>query len=419
MTEEHIPRELEHPAPAVEPPSPHVPAGQEVEFPLPRDPDRRKKFAADSDGLREAAKEVVKEREARQPSAEDVERDYRWNAGHGDRVDPSITVSAERAASDLDRVRQKDHDETHPAADTDKLAAIVDGLRAAYPNRELPADFVPQLQQAAEQAKQQQSQPEPQPQVAEPQVEQQAPVDGIDPEIRAALENPKIRAALEAEVQAAENARHQYAQGARTAVQLSAAAMFSQWPELASLTTEQLPHALAAIQKVDPAKSAAIHAQLQRTQQLWQASRQAEAAQEQIQAQQAAQWARAQDHAYEAAVKDSPEMKSKLGAEAIAMLKEYGASDDDITAAWNSPGVFRSAVGQRVLRDAAAFRLAQKEAHTKLDRSAPPTQRPGVSVDRNAGDDAISSALSKFRADPSPRNASLVLLARRAANSRR
>jgi hypothetical protein len=94
---EYVPQTIEHPAPERPAPEPHVKAGTEIEFPIEREPDKRKKFSGDSDGLREAAKEVVSEREARQPQTEDVERDYRWQNGVGDRVDPSVEVSADQA----------------------------------------------------------------------------------------------------------------------------------------------------------------------------------------------------------------------------------------------------------------------------------------------------------------------------------
>jgi hypothetical protein len=270
--QEYIPTDIEYASQPSEEPLPHVLPGQEIEFPLPRDPDRRKKFTGDSDGLREAAKEVVKEREARQPQTEDVARDYRWQNGHGDPVDPSVEVSADQAAKDLDRVRQTDFDATQNT-DMDRLASAVDNIRAAYPGRELPADFVPQVQQAAEAIQQQQSQPQPQTEQSQIQSQPQQPAlpDGVDPEIAAALSNPKIRAALEAEVNAAETARQQFSQAALHASKMAAAALLSQHPHLASLSAQELPHALSAIEKVDAQKAAEIRNQLSQAKSLYDA----------------------------------------------------------------------------------------------------------------------------------------------------
>jgi hypothetical protein len=354
---------------------------------------KKKIYNSEIDGIQSAAAEVTRAREeARVPhEAEPTLREYRLENGLGAPVPANRTITAEKASDDLTRLRAEEAASQQP--DRAAEAAAIDAARQAY--------FNPQEQQ----------QPQP-----EAQQQQQQPVDDtIDPEIRQALENPKIRAALEAEVASVEQARQQYVSATRTAAQLSAAAMFSQWPELSSLTEAQLPVALQLIQRQDPAKAAAIENAFQRTKGLWQASQQAEqqraATQQQVQAQQTKAWIAQQDKAYDAAVNDTPEQKSKLGAEAVAMLREYGASDDEIAAAWNSPGPFRSAVGQRILRDAAAHRLAQRSVADKISKPVPLVQRPGVSRPQ----DNSEAAMRRFNANPTPKNAAEILLARRAA----
>src|SRR5262249_24046145 len=157
-------------------------------------------------------------------------------------------------------------------------------------------------------------------------------------------------------------------------------ATLAAFPELANVPAHSLESAIQVIGARDPQRAQAIRGHIERTSQLYQAHQQAAAQEQANLQQQQALWVKAQDSAYEAAVKgDTPEMKTKLAKEAIDMLKEYGASADEIRPAWNSPGLLRSAVGQRVLRDAAAYRMAKREGAKKVDRSAPPVMRPGVS----------------------------------------
>jgi hypothetical protein len=70
-----------------------------------------------------------------------------------------------------------------------------------------------------------------------------------------------------------------------------------------------------------------------------------------------------------------------------------------------------------MLIDAAKFRSAQKEVANKVDRSAPPVFRPGVSQPR--GNDAgIEAAIRAFKNNPGPQTGAALLQARRAATRR-
>src|SRR5262249_19545948 len=135
---------------------------------------------------------------------------------------------------------------------------------------------------------------QPQPEVAaqqpaeQPQPQQQRPPQkpDIDPEILEALSKPKVRAALEAEVAHVEQARQQYAQGAKAAATMAAASLLASFPELANVPTNMLQTAVATIGQVNPQRAQQINAHLERVQNLYNASQQAEAARQQIQAQQ-------------------------------------------------------------------------------------------------------------------------------------
>src|SRR5262249_28766720 len=156
-----------------------------------------------------------------------------------------------------------------------------------------PPQHSPQLQQVTN----------PQQPVENPQQQQQQPVDGVDPELAAAINNPKVRLALEQEIQTVEAARGQYQAASLQAAQLAAAALFSFAPELQNISAAEMPVALRLIAAKDPQRAQQIEAHVQRTQALFTASQQAAQHQQQIQAQQMQNWARAEDAKFEESVK--------------------------------------------------------------------------------------------------------------------
>ena len=239
--------------------------------------DKRKTFGGEADGLREAAAEVEKAREAatRPPPGTDEDgiltRTYQYLKGEsaGEAIPENQTITAERAARDVTMMRAHEAALQQPAPED--VAARIDGFRNELATNP-PAQAQPDhgQQQATE---------------AQPTTEQpQQPPDPAT-EVREALErSPALRLALEQEMATVEQSRAQYAQAARQAAQVAAAAVLADHPDLASLPGEQWPHALAAIAKVDPAKATAIEGKFNRVQALYNQSQQAEAAQRQIQA---------------------------------------------------------------------------------------------------------------------------------------
>lgn len=369
-------------------------------MPVPVEP-KKKEFSSEVEGIEAAAREVAKSREEREAATlrlqtdDDgvIERLYYRN-DTGERIPSSEYISIEKAAQDLSDVRQRDLASISPTVG--EVQAGIDAARQQY----------------AEAVQPQPTQPQQQPQAQTVEAQPQDP----NAEIRQVLEQyPAVRQALEAEVQQVEQARAAYAQQARQAAQMAGASLLATFPELANVPTDQLGTAISSIAQVNPQRAQAINAHLERTSALLNMAGKAQEAQAQLQAQQTAAWTKAQDDAYDAMTKDdTPEMRNKIGTEAIAMLREYGASDADIKAAWESPGAFRSAIGQRILRDAAAYRIAQREVVNKVDRSVPPVQRPGTGQPTNR-DSGVEDAIAKFRANPTPLTGAAVLAARRAA----
>jgi hypothetical protein len=360
-----------------------------------------KEYDNDTDSIRRAFRDLEKARQAgtvpqaeAEAEAEPLKRGYRQDGGVGDPVPENQTVEPRRAADDLSRAREIEGEQPN------NLTAEIDRVRDAYNNP-----------QAAEQP-QPDSQPQP------PTAEAQQPQDDPADEVRRVLENhPRVREALEAELVTVEQQRRAFAEGARNAAQVSAASVLSNWPELASLSATELPHALAAIAKVDPVKATAINGALQRTQALLTASQQAEAAQRQIQAQNLKNWVEAEEQKFEREVlsKESPESLQKIKAMLPEIIQQdYGLSREDVANALQTNPALRSAAFQSVLLDAAKFRMAQRDVAAKVHRDVRPVQKPGVSQPRGY-DSAVDSALRSFRANPSPKSAAALLIAKREA----
>jgi hypothetical protein len=100
----------------------------------------------------------------------------------------------------------------------------------------------------------------------------------------------------------------------------------------------------------------------------------------------------------------------------VEACQELGITKEELGWAWQNQPVLRSAAMQSLMADAGRWRAAQKSLKNANRPPVPIVQRPGVSQPRDPNGDAVNSALSKFRADPSPKNAAALLLSRR--NSR-
>ena len=371
----------------------------------------KKKYASDSDGLKEAAADLEEARTANAPQPQTGEdgiltRNYQFLTGEraGEAIPENQTITAERAARDVAMMREYEAALQQPQ--TADIAAAIDGVRNQYSTN-------PQPQQPEAQA-----QTTEQPQQAQQPAQPPLP-DGVDPEIAAALQaSPKLRSAIEAELATVEQSRAQYAQSARAAAQITAAALLSNFPEIASLSAQEMPYALQAIAKTDPAKAQAIENQLGRVKSLYAASQEAERAQQQIQAARFQEYGRAEDKLFEAAIaNESPETKRAVQIEGARILQQhYGVDVRALSQAVQTSPELRNSSTQRMLFDLIKTKLAQENIPTKLDRTPPPAvQRPGVARDYSVDDGAINSAMARFRSDPSVANASKLLLAKRAA----
>jgi hypothetical protein len=372
--------------------------------------EKERPIEADEQSLRKLADDVTESRATEPPP---TLREYR-DVQSGEKIPQHRTLTPLDAAEDLTIARNAEvaAELAERGFESDRIAAGVDALRAQGKAVGIETE-----------------QPRPHIEVGQPQEQQQQPQQPSQDPNRAAVEaatrqaqeilaNPVIRQAMEATVAQTEQARQQYATAARNAATVSAASLLSQYPELANVPTNMLETAIASIAQTNPQRAAHIQAHLARTTALYNASEEAKAAQQKIQSQRLEAMLQNEDRRFETEVasKEAPETMRAVKENLVSIAGEYGVSKEELAQLWRTQPIMRTKVMQSVMLDAAKYRLAQRAATEKLQRNIPPVQRPGISQPRSSGDgEAIRTAMARFNADPTPENASKLLIARRNA----
>ncbi|MEY9465826.1 hypothetical protein ABH973_006239 [Bradyrhizobium ottawaense] len=237
----------------------------------------------------------------------------------------------------------------------------------------------------------------------------------IDPEVAKALENPKIKAALDQHIGAAENTRQQYLASIEAATQIAQAAFISQFPEFAGIPEEQRGQALATMQQQDPERFGRIAAAVQNSAQLFEAQKAAQEWQQQQKQAAFQNYAKAEDARFETMIKgETPETMRAVEKEIIAAIGEYGGDAAQFFEQFKSSDFLRNATVQRMMVDAAKYRIVSKAKVAVATRQVPPVLRPGASQptpSHEARDWA--SASKQFDRNPSVKNAAALIAAAR------
>jgi hypothetical protein len=200
--------------------------------------------------------------------------------------------------------------------------------------------------------------------------------------LQTALSDPEARAAIEAPLMEAEAARARYAAATSELAGAAQAAVLAQYPELRQYPIHQLPAVLDYMSKNDPARHAAIMGSLNHAGAIMAAHKEATAEQQQIQRQQFQSWAKQQDDAFDKSLgaEISVEKKIAIQREIFSAAKESGISREQLAELWESNPVLRSAGFQKMMHDAALYRMAQRNLKSApASRSQiPNVQKPGV-----------------------------------------
>jgi hypothetical protein len=318
---------------------------------------------------------------------------------HGKPRPPNETVDLLRASEDLTRERDAEVHAKHQELD-EAVAYVAD-------------------------ANLQQQQPQQQPQAEQqlsPEAQQQQQAQNEQAEFERALNNPKLRAALEQEVGKLEQSRSQYASAASAAFELSAAAVYSQFSELNGATFQTLPAIINAVNQNNPQRAQAMVRALQSTEQLHQASRQAQAAQAEIAQAKQAMWFKSENDRFDAAIASEPKaVVEEVMREGRRVLQEsYGITPEGLGQMLKQNPGLRSAESQRLIFDSIRSKLnAEKLAAKRVPANIPNVQRPGVSQPRpNYSEEYTENARRAFLKEPTPESGARFLQARRDAKGR-
>jgi hypothetical protein len=357
-----------------------------------------------------------------------VHRDY-FDVQTGEATPDNRTLKVERAASDIASAREQERLEVQRAAnealnrELDDATATLDAIKAA----EAP--------QPVEQEPPPVDELQPEQQAFQPQPE--AVTSGLDPEIAAAIQSPKVRNLLEQASLQVEQAKVGYQQATEQLAIEAQGVMTALFPELVGLSGQQAQGALAAMQQREPQRFEQFRQLAGRAQQLigvYQAQqaeqRQQFAQQVAKQQQQHAQWLRLYETAeirkYEEAIaRDrSPEQIKSLRENVMPYVeKHYGIPEQQMRALYSgeeyadAATFMRSAPFQLMLSDALSYRMSKEAVGRAVSRPIPNVQRPGSSGEAQTRTEvALAEAQSKLKPAMSAKEAAAYVIARRAAS---
>jgi hypothetical protein len=350
-------------------------------------------FGSDYSGLARAAEDLSA---TRQPVRTIVSRQYL--TGDGSTVDETEAVTLRRAADDLDQARAADAAAPEQATDRQPGSEIDELRRQAAHADTFAEDELPTAGEGLSQS----------PAVSDG--------ESLDPILQEALKHPQVREAIEGEIGKADAARQTYDRALDAVSGLLRDVVFAQFPELRSNTAQQFEAALSQLSQRDPSRYVQARgladrlAVLQSAQSLQQQERDA------TQRREFAEYAKAEDARFDAMVKgQKPEVVQRISDEIIAYAGELGVPRQQFLQLCKTEPIMRNAAFQKMMFDAASYRLMQRARNEVVKKVVPPVQRPGAAVDTraalNEGD--VRALNARFAGNPSVKNAADVLAAQR------
>jgi hypothetical protein len=236
----------------------------------------------------------------------------------------------------------------------------------------------------------------------------------IDPEIEKALSNPRIAEAISKQIGEAEQQRSHYSAGLEAATTIAQQAFISSFPEFASVPQEQHGAVLAALQQHNPARFNQLYNLVASTQGVFQAREQEHQRQTESKRADFAKYARAEDAKFADMMKGET-MMPKIQHEIISAIKDYGHDPKDFFERYASEPILRDAAMQRMMVDAAKYRLIMKAPKAVATPNRPPVQRPGVSRGQSSANESLQNLEAKFNGSGRVEDAAAFLTAQRKA----
>jgi hypothetical protein len=372
---------------------------------------------------REAADALAKKRRKQNHAAPET-RPVQYQDERGRAAPKNETVTLERAADDLKVSRITDAS-AKEINDRDDLARDVDNLRA---KAGVPTDptYTDQTQIDPRVFGDPRSHLQPQ----QPQIEQhiQPAPPGIDPDLHLAFQNPKIRNAVEKEVNTAtltaQTAQAHYAENVQVAQEIALGSINAAFPEMAGIRTQgQMQQLLNHLQQTNPQRAQQAQQMLQNFARLHAERGNMERQKQQIERQHFQRESSLQDAAFAKSLAHVPaQQRESVAREAISYAQSLGISEQVLTHLLNTNPIMRHSAFRKMMYDAAAGSLARKqlEAQRQQNRShVPYVQRPGSGVPGTTAQSANLQALSqKLNVTGGAREAADLLIAMRSQRRR-
>jgi hypothetical protein len=359
------------------------------ERPAPKPERLEREFGSSREALREIADNRRENRKT--PEAEPVF----YGTTDGKTMPENRTVKIDRAAEDLTSHREGQAIMSEIAA-RDDLARKVDKLRAdagvpTDPNDKVRNQVDPTLfGDLPHQA------PQIDPQHMHPELHPTPPAPpGIDPEVHRAMQLRQVREHFEQEHGKVTQLQQQHAQQVQVAQDFAQAAFRSAVPELANLRPDQIVPFLNQMAKTNPPRFKQAMALLDNVAKANTARQQVEQRRVQAEQQQFQRYAQEQDKTFDRMMgQRTPQQRQELATEMVAYAAEMGIDRSTLLNLMKTNPIMRHAGFQRMMAEATAARLAQKQlaAMRQQQRAAniPPVIRPGTS--NGGGVRAVQSA---------------------------
>ncbi len=371
---------------------------------------------------REAADELAKRRRKQGHAAAEA-RPIQYQDERGRKAPANETVDLNRAALDLKQSRLTDA-ASKELTDRHQLAIDVDKLRA---KEGVPTDPTAPVDPTQIDPHVFGDLPHQAPQIDPqhlPQDLQPAP-PGVDPDLHAAFQNPKIRAAVEAEVTRANEREVAFSDGLRVAQNAAVATFAAHYPEFVGKSPAQIQAAFAHMQQTNPQRAQQAQAAFQNAVKFEAALKQNEARVQHAERQQFQNYAREQDAAFNRMVgNQTPQQRQAIASEMISYAGEMGVDQKTLVHLMQTNPIMRHSAFQKMMTDAVAHRLAQKSlaAQRQQNRApVPPVIRPGTSNGggvRQVTNSNLQALSAKLNATGSAKDAAALLLASRNARRR-
>jgi len=233
-----------------------------------------------------------------------------------------------------------------------------------------------------------------------------------EPDLDKVLSHPKVRDAITERVTAADAQREQYETGVAEAGKVAIAALASDFPELGNLPLDQWQSVLQQMHAREPARFQQAIGRIQAVAHIEQAHNQIQAQKTAREQAEFRDYAAKEDARFADMVKGERNMPA-IEAEIVVMVKEHGVDPREFFKAGNESKFLRSAAAQRILVDAAKFRLMEKAAKAAPTRDVPPVQRPGTAAPRaDRGHASLAALNDKLSKSGSLKDAVALRLAR-------